>query len=132
MPDTPNPQDMPYSDRILGAEWTPLELRNGWTDASTADPLADIRAMKDAVLAKTGFTQGPAIITNARTAEELAVFHVWFEETKRRLGALPRHRFLARMVLKRQLWGPWYKRSRRLTRLRWKIRDWRRGEDWDG
>lgn len=121
MPDGPTPQEMPYSDRILGG---------GWSDPAIADPLGDFRAMVDYVSEQSGYKPTTWIMSSAQK-EAYEHFTIWFEETKRRLEALPRRRWITRMVLERQLYGRWWKRSRRLNRLRAKIRRWRRGGGWD-
>lgn len=58
-----------------------------------------------------------AVVMSITQKREYERWKVWFEETKRRLERISRWRFIARTVLKRELYGTVWHRSRLRRRL---------------
>lgn len=101
-----------------------------WDDASTADPIGDLRAFADKIQSESASYRPTTILMSRQNLVDYESWQVWSDETIKRLRAVPRWRWIMRMVIRHQLYGPWHRRSHHLRRLRWKIQDWHRGEDW--
>lgn len=83
-----------------------------WDDESTADPIADLLAWQKKILDDAGVLRPAMMLMSTKMYDDYLRYTKWREQTVMILENLPRRRFLSRMVLKRHLDGPLYKRYR--------------------